>query len=256
VRQLLPRLVEEVDPREVYGADDRSVAAGTPWLMVNMVASLDGATAMEGRAAGLGGPGDRAIFRILRGLADVILVAAGTVRAERYKPHRPTDEVRARRVARGQSPTAPIAVVTATLALDVDTPFFTEAQARPIVFCPATADADRRRELEAVADVVPVGEERVDLRRALAELGRRGVRVVLSEGGPSLVGQLVEEGLIDELCLTLSPWMVNGLSPRVAYGAPATDGPARFDLARVLEGDGGFLFLRYVRQPDPADEPE
>jgi riboflavin biosynthesis pyrimidine reductase len=250
VRQLLPEPADDVDPLEAYGADERPAAGRRPWLMVNMVSSLDGATAVEGRAAGLGGPADRAVFRILRGLADVILVAAGTVRAERYKPHRPTDEMRALRTARGQSPTAPIAVVTGTLALEVDTPFFTEAEARPIVFCPAIADPGRRRALEAVADVVPAGEDRVDLGLVLADLGRRGAQIVLSEGGPSLVGQLVEGGLIDELCLTLSPMMVNGLSPRVAYGAPPADGPARFDLGRALEDDDGYLFFRYVRRPD------
>jgi riboflavin biosynthesis pyrimidine reductase len=68
--------------------------------------------------------------------------------------------------------------------------------------------------------------------------------VVLSEGGPSLNGQLLAAGLVDELCLSLAPLLAGGESARIAHGA-APPTPARMRLARVLEEDG-MLFLRYV----------
>ena len=98
-----------------------------PWVLVNMVASLDGAITIADRSGGLGGPADKAMFSALRGVADVVMAGAGTVRAEGYGPARPSDAVRAVRRARGQAEVPRIAVVTRSLDLDLATPLFTEA---------------------------------------------------------------------------------------------------------------------------------
>src|SRR5262245_36804108 len=92
MRRLLPGPLEEVDPRSAY-ALGRPRPGDRPWLLVNMVTSLDGAVAIDGRSGALGGPGDHLVFHALRSLADVILVGAATVRAERYGPVRLPPEV-------------------------------------------------------------------------------------------------------------------------------------------------------------------
>jgi riboflavin biosynthesis pyrimidine reductase len=107
------------------------------------------------------------------------------------------------------------------------------------------ADPDRRAEVEQRADVIVAGTERVDLGRALRALGDLGARVVLSEGGPSLNGQLLAEDLVDELCLSVAPLVAAGTSDRIAAG-PELPSPLEFDLAHVLTEDH-YLFLRYVR---------
>src|SRR4051812_2248584 len=84
VRQLFPVAVDAVEPLDVYR--DLPVVEGRPAVRLNMIASADGATAVDGLSGGLGGPPDRKVFAALRSLADVVLVAAGTVRAERYGP--------------------------------------------------------------------------------------------------------------------------------------------------------------------------
>jgi 5-amino-6-(5-phosphoribosylamino)uracil reductase len=99
-----------------------------------------------------------------------------------------------------------------------------------------------------VPDGVPVlraGAEQVDLAVALAALGGQGSRVVVAEGGPSLNGDLLQAGLVDELCLTVAPVLAGGRSARVAVGASA----ARHDLTlvHVATADDGYLFLRYAR---------
>lgn len=224
MRQLLPTSVDPVDPMAVYA--DLPVAAGRPGVRLNMIASLDGATAVAGVAGGLGGKADQALFALLRSLADVVLVAAGTVRAERYGPS-----------------TVPVAVVTRSCRLDWDSRFFTAPVARPLVITVATAPAEARARAAEVADVVVAGEHDVDLVEAVEALGARGFRAVLSEGGPILNAQLAAAGLLDELCLTLSPLLVGGDAKRLLAG-PLLPGPPALRLVSACEEDG-FLFLRY-----------
>jgi riboflavin biosynthesis pyrimidine reductase len=214
-----------------------------------MVASADGsAVDPNGRSGDLGGPGDKAVFSALRAVADVIVAGARTVIAEDYGPGRPTPAVRRARRARGQAEAPRIAVVTASLGIDPHHRLFLEArpEARPIVVTIDRADPARRRALDAVAEVVTAGEDRVDWQRALTALGSvTGARTVLCEGGPTTVGQLVDADLVDELCLTIAPGMLAGPGPRIAHGPLA--GPWRqHALDRVLIEDGA-LFLRYVR---------
>ncbi len=241
MRQLLPEVVDPVDPVRVYA--DLPVTEGRPGVRLNMICSVDGATSVEGLSGALGGAADRRVFAALRSLADVILVAAGTMRAEGYGPAHIPDEVQDERRGRGQAAVPAIAVVSRACALDWESPFFTEAIARPLVVTVADAPDENRARAAAVADVVLAGIESVDLAQAVHLLGDRGAHSVLAEGGPSLNGQLAAAGLLDELCLTLSARMVGGDSRRILTG-PFLDAPLPMTLRSVCEDDG-FLFLRY-----------
>jgi riboflavin-specific deaminase-like protein len=240
VRRLLPDPVDTVDPLEVYG--DPPAAEGRPGLRLNMVASVDGAVTVEGRSGGLSGAGDQALFRALRSVTDVILVGAGTVRAEGYGPPRLTDEAVAARERRGQDPVPPIAVVTRSLDLDWASPLFASPTSRPMVITVADAPADRLVRAREVAEVVVAGEGTVDLPGAFAMLRQRGARTALCEGGPTLNGQLAAAGLVDELCLTLAPILVGGAAGRIVIGSLPS--PRGMTVATVCEEEG-FLFLRY-----------
>jgi riboflavin biosynthesis pyrimidine reductase len=241
VRQLAPFLIDPVDPLDVYG--QLPDARERPSVRVNMIASADGATALSGVTRGLGGQADRDLFLLLRSFADVILVGAGTARSERYGPTRIAGDLQDRRRSRGQAPVPPIAVVTRTCRLDWDAPFFAAATARAIVVTVSDAPAADRSRAAAVADVVIAGDHDVDFGCALRSLGSRGARFVLAEGGPTLNGTLAAGGLIDELCLTVSPMLVSGGSHRVVAGPPL-EVPQDLVLASVCEQDG-FLFLRW-----------
>ena len=221
VRRLTPEPTGELDPSALasaYTDPGRARVAGRPWVVVNMIASADGATALDGRSGGLGGPGDRALFAVLRSLADTILVGAGTVRAEGYGPPK----------KQGQR----IAVVSRTGDLDWDSELFTSGAGLPS--CRKTG---RRSPFRRSAP----GKAACDLAGALPLLMGD---VVLAEGGPTLNAQLAEAGLIDELCLTVAPVLVGGQAKRILSGPPVTVPPMQ--LAHVLEEDG-FLFCRYVR---------
>jgi riboflavin biosynthesis pyrimidine reductase len=228
VRSLYPDVREEPPLEQLY-AYPRDA-----WLRVNMVGSVDGAAWLDGLSGGLSGKADRRVFGVLRGLADVIVAGAATVRAEGYRPAR-------RRPGRDVPP--PIAVVSARLDLDFGAPLFTEAESRTIVVTCESAPQDRLAQAAGCAEVIVAGGERVVPARALAALRERGLGRVLCEGGPRLNAQLAAAGLIDELCLTVSPMLVGGPAARILHGEGCR---VPLTLAHILEDDG-TLFHRYVR---------
>jgi 5-amino-6-(5-phosphoribosylamino)uracil reductase len=224
--------------------DDEQLAAryaypenlGAPFVRASFVASADGAVSVAGRSTDLGSPADRRVFLLLRRLADVILVGAGTVRAEDYRG--------ARRPTRGRDTPPPIAVVTGSALLDPASRLFRDTRVPPIVLTLASVPPERRERLAAAGgDVVAL--DRLTPDRVLAELARRGLHRVLCEGGPTLFGELVAADAVDELCLTVAPLLVGGTTGRIAVG-PESGHPRPLELADALH-DGGVLLLRYRR---------
>jgi len=235
----------------LYAYPDQGPPPGR-WVRANMVASLDGAATIDGRARGLSGEADQQVFAMLRALSDVILVGAGTARAEHYGPVRPESEgLRWAWLRDGRTPSAPIAVVTRALDLDLASPLLAGAppHAQTIVITTQAAPAERRAAAARTAEVIVAGEAMVDVVAALEALGERGYQRVLTEGGPHLLAQIAGEGLLDELCLTVAPLLAGpGADRIVAGGLPMPGGGAQpFTLNHALEAEG-FLLCRYVRR--------
>jgi len=215
-----------ITPAEAYADPGRQPRGGRPWVLSNFIASVDGATTVEGRSGGLAGAGDKVVFAALRALADIILVGAGTARAERYGPPKRAG--------------LRIALVTATGDLSGCDELVRSGAA--IVVTPEDGpDQD-----DAVT-VVRAGRGQVDLPLALGHLAELGAGVVLTEGGPRLHGQLVADRCVDEFCVTVAPVVVSGESARLAHGPPA--GPARLRLEHVLLDDEGYLYTRWLTDP-------
>ena len=244
MRRLWPDPADIDDVAALVASEERPAAADRPWLLVNMVASLDGAITIEERSGGLGGAADREVFFALRHVADVILVGAGTARAEGYGPARSSEAVRATRRARGQADVPRLALVTRSLDLDPAARMFTDPDNRPLVFTHEGAPRGRRDALADVADVVALGAKEVDLPAVMGHLHDTGVGVVTCEGGPTLNGDLIAHDLVDEWCLTISPLLVAGDAGRGSRGPVADPHPFRLD--RLLEADGELLG-RWVR---------
>jgi riboflavin biosynthesis pyrimidine reductase len=235
-------------------------AAGTgagAWLRANMVVSADGAASLDGRSEGLSGAADRLVFSVLRSLADVILVGAETARVERYRPVVEREIWAALRD--GRAPTPPIAVVTRELSLNPDGPLLAGApgRSRTIVLTTAAAPAARRAAAARHAEVIVAGQDRLTPDAAVGALVERGYRRLLTEGGPSLLNQITRAGLLDDLCLTISPVLEGGqggrivakpqAAPEIGETAPGGPGPGTgLRLAHVLE-DNGSLLCRYLR---------
>lgn len=217
------------------------------WLRANMVSTLDGAAQHDGRSQPISCASDMRIFGTLRGLADVVVAGAETVRLEGYRPARAREAFAVRRAAAGQGPAPAVAVVSGSLDLDFSLPLFVSPLVPTLLLTGAGAPPDRISEArKAGAEVVIAGEgSRVDPARAVRELADRGLKRLLTEGGPRLLGQFVAAGVLDEMCLTLAPLLTAGDAQRIA-GGPSVAMPERFALASVLE-EAGFLFSRYRR---------
>jgi riboflavin-specific deaminase-like protein len=246
VRRLVP------DPREeplddVYGDLVLPTRSDRAWITLGMVASVDGAASVGGVTEDLGGPADHRAFRALRAACDAILVGAGTVRAEDYGPAAGTTERRRVREAKGLAPTPRLVIVSGSLALDPTARVFSEPGHRPLVVTSATAPRERAARVGEVAEVLPVGGERVDLAALARTLQQQGLHRVLCEGGPSLNASLVAEDLVDELFLTIDPVLVGGQASRILAGSEAM-GRRPLELVELREHEGELL-LRYQLAP-------
>lgn len=229
-----------------YRIVDRSI----PRVRMNFITSLDGAATRDGLSGALNNADDKQVFDTLRLLTDVIMVGAGTVRAEGYGGVRLEPADVAWRVAEGLPEQPALAIVSSRLDIDAGHPFFADAVRRPLVITHGASPAERRAALAEVADVLICGEHAVDPRQMLTALATRGLTQVLCEGGPHLFGDLLAADCVDELCLSVSPVLDAGRAGRIAVSDAATPRPMTL-LHSFAAGD--MLFLRYGRESAPTE---
>ena len=237
---LLGTETKDINPLDLLLGEERQ-RSERPWVMLNMIASIDGATAVDGKSTSLGDDDDREMFKAIRAVPDVILVGARTVTAEGYGPVSLDEERRARRVAKGLSEVPVLGIVTGRLSIDPEARVFSDPAYRPMVVTGTQADPSRLMMLGDAAEVVFLDD--LSPASILSHLG--AASVVLLEGGPSFNGQFIAAGLVDEINLTVSPKLVSGDSSRIAHGGEAKP-PLDMRLDRVLPGQRA-LFLRYLR---------
>ena len=246
VHQIFPPPVVEVDPDEVY-RDERSPVGDRPWLMMNMVSTIDGVTEIDGVSGPLGSPGDKDIFGTIRALPDIILVGSTTAEVERYNPPSSSVSTKARRLANRAWPVARIAVISRRLEFDLTLPMFQRPSQRPLVITTVDADPLKLDQVATHADLIQCGSGSVDLPQAMREMKELGAQRVLSEGGPLLNGALLRDELVDEVFLSVAPIMGGSSQRGITRGGM----PQILELAlqHVLTEDH-FLFLRYTRAAD------
>lgn len=218
------------------------------WVRTNFVATLDGAIyGPDGRSGSINTESDHHVFALLRAQSDVILVGAGTARAEGYRAVDLAPWQRELRAAAGLADYPTLAVVTARLDLD---PAIARRGAEPVgpVIIITTDDHDESKLapfLAAGIEVWQLGESAVDLSALLDRLAERELRRILCEGGPLLHHGLLTAGLVDELAVTLAPLVVGGEGVRTVQGSWIT--PAQtFRPSRVLLADDQTVFFSYI----------
>jgi riboflavin biosynthesis pyrimidine reductase len=214
------------------------------WVRANFVSTVDGAAqGSDHKSGSISSLEDQRIFSTLRSLCDVILVGAGTARAEGYQPVRRSetdDDIRARL---GLAPVPTMAIVSRSL--DLDPALVAGGRAPTIIVTTRAAPADRLRACSESAAVIVAGSVDVDFAQALDQLAAQGYQRVLCEGGPSTMRELVASRRLDELCLTIAPQLVAGDRLRITHGVDLHP-PQQLKLRHLLESDGE-LFARYTR---------
>jgi riboflavin-specific deaminase-like protein len=223
----------------VSGLDLAAMAPGDrPYLVLNMVSTLDGKATIDWRTRGLGGELDRELFHQLRTQTDAVMVGAGTARVERYGRMVKRNDLREKRRREGRDPDALAVVVSASLDLPADLPLLQDPEQRVVI---ATGSDARLQGTAAQIDYLATGD---DLPLLMARLWEMGVRSVLCEGGPTLNSHLLAAGVVDELFLTLSPKLVGGAAALTIVAGSELVAPAELELAWALEGEGD-LFTRW-----------
>jgi riboflavin biosynthesis pyrimidine reductase len=231
----------------------------SPCCYGNFVTSVDGVVAVEERRDSgslISGRNraDRFLMGLLRAFADLVLVGAGTVRAEGRGALWTPDYVypdaasgfSELRASLGLPPQPRLAVLTASGELDPTRPALLSG---PIILAPSRAVASLPGDLASSSEVLTSGEERVDLPYALAALRERGYRRILCEGGPTTFGEMLRHRLVDQLFLTVSPVLAGrkqgGDRLGLVEGAHFASG--RFPSMELLSvrRSGSHLFLRY-----------
>ncbi|MDP9101813.1 MAG: dihydrofolate reductase family protein [Actinomycetota bacterium] len=245
-RVLLPEPGQVVDELEDWYGDWRAEARTR--LRAGFVMSTDGTVAVGGRSEPLSGPADKAAFHALRAVSDAVVVGAGTVRQEDYGPVRVRPSGASWRASHGLPPAPPLVVVSGRCDLSPAARCF-GGDTRPFVVTCDAAPTSARQALAGVADVVVCGKEQVDLAGMVAALRDRGLRRLLCEGGPSLLTDLLELGLVDELCLTVAP-LLAGAGPGLLTRVLPT--PVVVTTRHLLAGEGGNLLWRLSLDGDGA----
>jgi riboflavin biosynthesis pyrimidine reductase len=217
----LPRFAVPEPIEAAYGAP---IGFDAPRVIANFVSTLDGVAALpnaERSSALIGGGnrGDRFVMGMLRAAAEVVLVGAGTLRSHPASLWTPADafpqmarEFAGMRSALGRAPEPAIAIVTASGKVDLSHP----GLARGAIVITTADGAKRLREGQDArrVDVAVAGDgDEVEGAEILRHIGERGYALTLTEGGPTLFGRLLRDGLVDELFLTLS----NRVGGRAGY---------------------------------------
>lgn len=220
-------VLDDDDLREAYAVPSPATWRDGRWVRANFVMSLDGAiSGPGGLSQPLGTEADRRVFALARAMSDVVLVGAGTLRAEDYRP----------------SP-RPVAIVTRSLELTPRLRMFADRgpeHVRPMVMTSERAAHSAPDWLREQADVIACGDEGVDLHQVIGILVAMRLPRILCEGGPALLTDLLAADLVDEILLTLSPRLVGGPAHLVKRAAGLTP-PARWSPALVLEHEGTVL---------------
>ena len=260
-----PRTVTEM--LEQLRLRDPGAARDRPRVVLNMIASADGRGSLAGRSGGLSSPADRELLHALREGADGVLVGAGTVRAERYGRMLADADARARRVAQGRTAEPVACIVSGGLSLPPEQPLLNCAEARVVIvtaaageLAPAAASVSYVRCPRQAADGSGDGAEggdgsgatehraELDLAAGLRALrADYGLGTLVCEGGPTLAGSLLTQGLLDELLLTLAPVLVGGRDPLTIISSDAMAAPAWLELAHATP-IGSHVFLHYRRR--------
>lgn len=222
---------------------------GRPYVVCNMVTTLDGHATLAGRSGPIGDDVDRAIFHGLRTQADAVLAGTGTLRTERYGRLVRDPANRERREREGLAPDPIACVISRSGNVPFDIPLFHDPDSVIALYAPEHAPID---ECPARVEVTVLPVEDLHPGAVLPRLrADHGVRSVLCEGGPTLNRSLIADGALDELFLSLAPKISAEPSALSLVAGPPLDDPLEVRLVSALEA-ADALYLRYALAPTGA----
>jgi 5-amino-6-(5-phosphoribosylamino)uracil reductase len=245
VQQIFPAAAE-LDAAEIATSLELPSRPGAdpelPRVVACWIASLDGRSTLGRRSSGLGSAADRAVFRGLRAEADAMLVGSRTLAIERYRRPGRDPRLRERRAALGLAEEPTVLVISREPSLPIEIPLLQDPAAKVRIL--TWGDA-KLPSLPAIVDVTKLPRGGEPMRGALAAARAAGIASVVCEGGPTLLGLLIAEDLLDELVVTTAPMFVGSGELPIVTGSIAHP-LRRFGLAALYRGED-HVFAHYVR---------
>jgi riboflavin-specific deaminase-like protein len=229
----IPDLLAEVRPHERAPAD-------RPFVYVNMIETVDGRVAVDGRSAALGDESDLEMLLELRTMADAVLIGTGTLRAEGYDRLVRSEERRSRRRSAGLAEDPLAVLLSRRFNVPWEAGLFQAADQPVLIYSGVDGeppDVPAPVEVVRLVDPSPAA--------AFADLRARGVRALMCEGGPTLHGGLHAAGLVDELFVTVAPLLTGDEEEPTMVAGGRLPVPVALQLRWVLQA-GSELFLRYA----------
>jgi riboflavin-specific deaminase-like protein len=216
--------------------------ADRPYVIANMIASVDGRATVGRRSGGLGNETDRNLFLDLRTQTDAVMAGTATIAVEGYGPLVRSSERRQRRLDQGLEETPLAVTATRSMELPAQTPLFQDPDSRIVVL--TTSDRPPPPS-PAQLTIERVGPEPLDFAAGMQRLRTgHGVRSLLLEGGPTLLAAMVAAGVVDELFLTRAPKLVGGGDEPTIMEGSALPAPLDLELVSLLSEDR-YVFARY-----------
>jgi 2,5-diamino-6-(ribosylamino)-4(3H)-pyrimidinone 5'-phosphate reductase len=231
-------------------------SAGRPYLILNMVGSVDGKAVLDGTEQGLGSAEDKRRMQELRAQADAVMNGAGTMRKSGATSRIDEPELVEWRRAHGKRTDHPLgSIITSRAAFALEGDYFNGSGIEAVIFA-TQITPEWKAEIETAGPTVvtcPAGERAA--RRAVEYLHReRDVRLLLVEGGPTLNDELLREGLVDEFFLTLGPRLVGGRDSLTVLEGPEpysrASAPRVTLLSAIANDETSELYLRYRLTPE------
>ncbi len=234
--------LEDADLAALYAVPE----GGRRWVRANFATSVDGAvTGSDGRSGSVNTPADAVVFELVRALSDVVIVGAGTARGEGYGPL--SVSARWEQVRQGDGLAAELPLVVVSTSLSLPPLLVTAAADRSGSVLLATHESApglaAARDRYGREGILVCGPSAVDPVQLLEQLASRGWTRSVTEGGPQLFGSLLEAGVVDELCLSLTPRIVGGDGLRLAAVGDRDDA----FVPRSLVEQDGTLIGRWLR---------
>ena len=222
-----------------------------PKVITNFAITADGKVSTRNHTpSGFTSPKDKRRLLEIRSLGDAVMVGRGTAEADNMTMTIPADDLRAERLARGQSEHPIRVLISNSGAIPLTLKVFTNNVATTLIYTTDAIPVSSRVALESHAQITAFPEKSVPLRSVLEDLrSRHKVKTLICEGGPTLIKTLLADDFLDELYITIAPKIFGGKDAPTLTGLPGTFLPnsRQFRLkSLVVENDEAFC--HYVRQ--------
>jgi len=243
--------LHEPECRKLIAPFAKHLQSGLPYLVYKAAMTLDGQTAAAGGdSKWISCEKSRELVHVLRNQVDGIMVGSGTVNADNPK-------LTTRLTVPGRNPVR--IILDGSLSTSPQAEVYSRSSSSGVILITASDHASEKLQpfLAAGVEVVQVKRHSagLDLKEAMAELGRRNLQYLLLEGGRTLAAAMLQAELVDRMMVFVAPKLVGGEGHGLFSGAgvDVINNAYRVEHFQARQVDCDILVegeVQYVHRPD------